>query len=175
MKSELVKFTDKAILDLICERLLRVNHGLALGEQMTAPFAPVRYGKIIKEVKMAAPANLVCGIEIPLDQVPKALPDPFMMQSISARVKLDDITLFNEEAFKGILRPGSLSVPLYLHCYEVRMDHREWLEKYDVGDIVMVERVDAKSFLPDLVPVILTQDLIDVNSYVTFRYGISPV
>ena len=166
----LIRFTDKAIMEVLLDQILQLNPWLKVGEQMNGPVVVVSEGKLVVDTGNTVPANLV-----PIKNVPSSIvPVKAKTNTISAetwRGSLDDIENFRTSAY-GRLN-FHLTGPAYIHPYSLDVPAREWLEKYKVGDLVSVAHTDSSTFQVTYVEVPLTQQMIDENSDVLFRFALS--
>jgi len=166
-----IDYTDRAIMKILVDQILQLNPWLKLGEQLTGPVATVCEGKIVDvDAAQAAPANLIRGIKVPASIQPVQQ----KWQSLTTetvKFSLSDIENFRRAAYDKV--DFKLSKPTYIHPYLIMIPAREWLEKYNVGDKVAVETVDPATFQTHYVETTLTQQMIDENSEVIFRFALS--
>lgn len=168
--SRLIDFTDKAIMRMLLDIVQQLNPWIRIGEQMTAPTAEVCDGKLVKDEDLAIPDNLVTLRNVSFNVAPKVSE---RKQAVAGTFKtnLSDIENFRAAAFKQL--DFHLKGPAYIYPYTLDIPSRAWLEKYKVGDKVSVPYVDPNSFQTSYVEVTLTQQMIDDNSDVLFRFAIT--
>lgn len=170
--SSLVDYTDKAIMKILLDLAQQMNPWLRVGEAMTAPIAVARGGKIIDEDKFnLPPANLV-RLKNPSNYVlPPQQAKPHPITAGSVKLRLEDVNAFRTAGLHGL--DFSLTKPTYIHPYLVDIPNREWLETYSLGDMVAVEHVDPTTFEVTYVETPLTQQMVDDNSELIFRFALS--
>lgn len=169
MKSELIKYTDRAIMDILVDHYLQLNPWLRRGDTMTGPTAQFLHGKTPK-----APAvveNAVTGLTLPANLLPPKQPEPVIVTSKLYRFDLEDIRTFRSAAFKSA--ELGLTQVTWIHPYALDIPHRAWLENHDVGDMMVVACTDPTNYIPAFIPLKVTQELIDAHSYVNFRFAFS--
>jgi hypothetical protein len=177
MKSNLINYTDVALRKLIVTAALRANPALSLGEDMISPCECFQHGKRVDPYATPeVPAGTVIlklspsTIDQITERLPKEAPNKHPVAAQTLRVPLNKLETPNgfSEMFDKIMA-GS-----YLHVYECKLQNRELLENYDVGDIVTSAVTNSETFLPAYFNIMLTQEIINANSEVYFRYGLSP-
>ena len=172
MKSKLINYTDKGFKKLLLEEILRINPLLTLGEDITNVVATVRDGRNID--RFVEPTNTVKTIQF--DRLPegavnreKIPPAQNIQCAPQVRINMRDL----EERKLPAELNFDLAEPAYLHFYYLKVPHREWLEEYEVGDLVFMSVMDMDTFTPVPTPVTLTQEIVDEHSYVTLRFALS--
>ncbi|WP_407305378.1 hypothetical protein [Acinetobacter sp.] len=167
----LIRFTDKAIMDLLLGQIQQLNPWLKVGDQMTAPVALVCNGKLVVDKDVVIPENLVRIKNVPLNAVPTKTGRRTAINVGTLNISLSDIENFRTSAYSKF--DFHLTGPAYIHPYTLEVPARSWLEKYKVGDLVSVEYIDPKTFEITFVEVPLTQQMVDENSDVLFRFALS--
>ena len=167
----LIHYTDKAIMKILLGHIEQMNPWLKIGERMTGPIASVMGGKIIQDIPEPPPTNLITLKTIPPQALPQPTQTPRSVTAGSVRVSLSDIENFRT---KGLaILDFNMRAPGFLYPYALNIPSREWLEDYKVGDKISVAHVDPNTFCPMFIQTTLTQQMIDENSDVIFRFALS--
>jgi hypothetical protein len=170
MKPELIKYTDRAIRDLVCQHALQMNPWLRMGEALADAVCTVQGGRLVPKGRPQAPPNVVHLDAVPPSILPQA-PPPVLVSVRGAKLGLDDVLSFHAGALSGL--DFKLREPTFLHPYELAVPHRDWLERYDAGDEVCVPYTDQSTFDVKYVATALTQAMIDDHAFAVFRFALS--
>lgn len=171
MKSNLINYTDKGLKKLLIEEILRINPLLTLGDDMTGQVvATMCDGRC---VDYHEPVTVKT---IQFDKLPEGLINPEEKRSPNKTVTCEKQIRVNMKDMAEKKLPAELNLnltqPTYLHFSYVKMPHREWLEEYEIGDMVFITTYD-EAYNQVATPVTLTQEIMDDHSYVFFRYALS--
>lgn len=161
-------------MNLLLDQIMQMNPWMRLGERFEGPSGLVRAGKLARNPSaVPTPPNLIKVVSTPTHIT---LPQPVKPQAVtvsSYRLKLDDIVSFRTSAFKQF--DFRLTERVYLHPYALDVPAREWLEDYKLGDLVNIAVLDPNTYDTIYVETPLTQQMIDENSDVVFRFALSNV
>lgn len=169
----LTDYTDKAIMKLLLSQIQQMNPWIRIGEQMDGPVTTACDGEIVKTQKYEGPepANFVEISNVPSHVVPPVQKTPVSIFSQTVKVKCDDVATFR---IKGLEKLNfKLTKPTWLYPHKVEIPNRSWLEDYNLGDTVSIRVMDPNTFQAVYVETPLTQQMIDDNSDVYFRFALS--
>lgn len=169
----MIQFTDKAIMKMILEKIKSINPSVVIGEQMPGPTAVGCVGKIIvQDEKPIPPKNEIKMTNQPDVNMVKGHQPRMSLSSSAIKLTIRGLETMDEETVKKL----SLNLQghsAYVYPYMVTIPNREWLEKYEVGDLVSFAKMDSETFQPIYIETRLTQEMIDANSEVLFRFALS--
>lgn len=168
----LIDYTDKAIMKMLLDQVLHLNTWLRIGEKFTESTANVANGKIVTLCEGPDPPNLIKVLTNPI-HITLPLITSQVVSVKSVKLKLADIATFRTSGLKAL--DFKLTERVYLHPYTVHIPCREWLEDYQLGDLVCVSITDPNTFQQVIIETPLTQQMIDDNSDVVFRFALSNV
>jgi hypothetical protein len=170
----LTDYTDKAIMKLLLSQVQQMNPWIRIGEKIDGPCAAVAGGKNSPSDKFDPPKpdNLIDIQNIPTHVVPPAPPGPRVsVAAQTVKLKMQDIETFRTAGMKKL--DFHLTKPTWLYPYKVEIPNRSWLEDYNLGDTVSISVLDPNTFQVVYVETPLTQQMIDDNSDVYFRFALS--
>lgn len=168
----MIQFTDKAIMKMLLKKIKDINPSIVIGEQMAMASAVGCAGKIVQDEKPVAPKNEIKMTNSPDVNMIKCHEPRMSLTCGTVKLTMRGIEAMDEETI------NKLSLKLdgraaYVYPYMVTIPNREWLEKYEVGDLVSFAKIDPETFQQIYVETPLTQEMIDANSEVHFRLAIS--
>jgi hypothetical protein len=167
----LIDYTDKAIMRMVLEQVKQINPLVEIGDTMSGPCETVSNGKIVRFVSdEAAPSNHV-SLKNGASYVSPGQADPKQaISTVTVQLHLDDIANFRGSILKLNLH---LTKRTWFHPYSIDVPSREWLEKYQLGDMIAIGIMDPTTFQMRYIETPLTQQMIDDNSEVLFRFALS--
>lgn len=183
MKSELIRYTDRALLDIVLKLTCEINPHVKIGEKMDGPVSLARNGKIIKDnfdTAFDKQPNFIPFSILPKDfEIPPAERN-HVLQATSLYLSIDTLesylrtgkiveSLYEKLTFKK----SAFDDQIYLHPYVVCLENREILENYEVGDMMQTTVMNVNTFEPRKIDVVLTQKMIDDLSSIAFRFALT--
>lgn len=170
--NSLVDYTDKAIMKILLDQVQQLNPWVVIGDTMTGPVASASGGKILDLNKIdAPPQNLVKIKNASNYALPSSRTRPKPITAGSVKLKLDDVAKFRTAGLQSL--KFNLTKTAYLYPYSVDIPNREWLEEYKLGDPISVEVEDPTTLEISYVETPLTQQMIDDNAELIFRFALS--
>jgi hypothetical protein len=180
-KSNLIKYTDKALMDLSIRGLQLCNPKIQIGEQMRGPAETVRGSKIIKSEDDSAfsnPPNFIPAEALPIDfEIPFEEQVTTLTANLRLKISLSVLESIergepNMQALKEVLDMGYNSFStVTIFPYRLEMPHREVLENYSIGDQVVSTIFDLETLKPRRITTVLTAEMIEKCSFVTLQFG----
>jgi hypothetical protein len=109
--------------------------------------------------------------QVPPHIIPTAVQKPIAVTVGTVRLNLTDVADFRTAGLAKL--DFKLTKPGWIYPYKVEVPAREWLEQYRIGDMVAVAVIDQNTYDTVYVQTPLTQQMIDENSDVNFRFALS--
>lgn len=168
----LVDYTDKAIMKIILDQALQMNPWLKVGEKLDTSYSVVSNGKVMRDVDLVAPTNLITNVKLPAN-IQAQLPNVPVKQTIQTRtvsLRMSDVAEFRTAGLNRL--DFKLTRPTYIHTYSTELLGRQWLEEYNIGDMVSVGIPNPTNFEIVYTEIPLTQQMID-DAEIIFRFALS--